>query len=231
MGRRVVDPFTVRLALTGDLQAYERRNSEAVLKGLKDGAYDIADMGKKKLRDALISSGLKLNPKSWQAEVHPRGSILAWKPAVFFYTKAPKIIAAFDEGGEIRAKDGFMAVPLPYYQELLPRQRGQYSKSKIQLTYEKYGEDNLIVLPATSDRPAILALDSGKITATGKITGSKRTKTGKRRKGTGLIPLFYLVESVEIQQRLNVEKTFNEIERDSPRLVVAALERHLRMVE
>lgn len=230
MGRRVVDGFSLRLALTGDLQAYQRENSEAVLKGLKDGSEDVADMGKRKLRDALISSGLKLNPKSWQAEVYPIGNTLSWEPVVFIYTKAPKIIAAFDEGGEIRAKDGYMAVPMPYYADRLPKARGRYSKSKIELTYEKYGEDNLIVLPATPDRPAILALDTGTITKTGAISGRKRTKTGKRRKNTDLIPLFWLVDSVEIQQRIDIEKTFREIEREAPGLIINALAHRLRMV-
>lgn len=226
----MADSFAIRLAFQGEFQTWQREKGEAFLKGIRDGAEDVADFGKKKLRDALVDSGLKLNPKTWQADIYPKSG-LAWEPAVFLHTKAPKIIAAFDEGGEIRAKDGYMAVPLPYYQDLLPRQRGRYSKSKIELTYEKYGAENLIVLPKTADRPAILALETGTITKRGAISARKRTKTGKRRKNTALIPLFFLVESVDLKQRLDIEKTFAEIEREAPGIIQRALTRRLSFEE
>ena len=226
----MADAFSIRLALQGDFQAWQAGKEKAFLHGIREGAEDVADFGTKKLRDALVDSGLKLNPKTWQAEIYPKSG-LAWEPAVFLHTKAPKIIAAFDEGGEIRAKDGYMAVPLPYYQDLLPRQRGRFSKSKIELTYEKYGADNLIVLPKTADRPAILALETGTITKRGAISARKRTKTGKRRKGTDLIPLFYLVESVDLKQRLDIERTFAEIDREAPGIMQENLAKSLAREE
>lgn len=226
----MADAFAFRLALQGDFQAWQAGKEKAFLRGIRDGIEDVEAFGKKTLRDALVDSGLKLNPKTWQAEIYPKSG-LAWEPVVFFHTKAPKIIAAFDEGGEIRAKDGYMAVPLPYYQHLLPRQRGRFSKSKIELTYEKYGEENLVVLPETADRPAILALETGAITRTGGISKRKRTKTGKRAKGTALIPLFYLLRKVDLKQRIDIDKAFAEIERVAPARIQAAVTRRLQMEE
>ncbi len=227
----MADAKYIRLALLGEFEEWRQRNELGVLKGLRAGADDVADFSKKTLRDALIDSGLKLNPKTWRADVFPEHGRLAWEPAVFVYSKAPNITAAFDEGGEIRAKDGYMAVPMPYYADQLPKQRGRFSKSKIELTYEKYGEDNLIVLPATADRPAILALKSGTITTTGKISKRQLLKSGKHGKKAGLIPLFWLVDSVELQQRIDIEKSFRDIERGAPDIQRDALARHLRMVE
>lgn len=221
-----MDDYAFRLALTGDFQRWHNQTREDVLKGIRYGAESMADYAKQELRSALVESGLKLNPKTWQAEIYPAHG-LAWEPVVFVYSKAPKIIAAFDEGGEIHARSGYLAVPLPYYAEKLPRQRGQNSKSKIELTYDKYGEDNLVVLPATDDRPAILALKSGGITKRGSISARKKTKTGKHRRGSGVIPLFFLVSSVTLQQRLNIEASYDRIEREAPRLFAEGLARYL----
>lgn len=220
--------FDLKLALQGDLEAFESGLREGVLRGMKEGLQDTVDQGLDWLREDLRRGLPNLSEKTWRKTTYPGGTRLAWDPTAYLYSKADAIVTAFDEGGEIESDGKLMTVPLPYLQQRLPKTRNRYSKSKIQTVYDMFGEENLEIVPATPERPAMLILKVGGITKTGRIQARKRTKTGKLRKGTGRIPLMFLVDRITLQKALNVAKLFDRTTDALEGKIVAALNRNLR---
>lgn len=212
------------MALQGNLQEWTREVREGTLDGLRMGLENAAEEGQDLLRADLRAGLPNLSDKTWRTRVFPKSkSTKTWSPTGYIYSKADAIVTAFDEGGEISSDGKLMAVPLPYFQQRLPKNRNRYSKTKVEMAYQMFGAENLEVVPATSDRPAMLVLKSGGVTKTGRIVGRKLTKTGKQRKNSGIIPLFFLVDSVTLQKRLNVEEIFRKVERGFPAHLVRAL--------
>ncbi len=216
--------FEISLALGGQLEEWKQGVTYGTLVALRAAVEDAADEGLGDLRRDLQDGLPNLSPKTWRKIVFPKNkSKLTYKPTAILYSKADAIVTAFDEGGEISADGKLMAVPLPYFQQRMPKRRNGSSKSKVQIAYEMFGEENLEIIPANGDRPAMIVLMSGGISKSGRISHRARTKTGKRRKNTGMIPLFFLVESVTLQKRLNVQDIFNNIERRFPQHLLRAL--------
>ncbi len=53
-------------------------------------------------------------PTTWRGELYPKGDEETLSPAFYAYSKAPKIIQAFEEGTEIQVRNRkFLAIPAP----------------------------------------------------------------------------------------------------------------------
>ena len=99
-------------AIKGDLHKFMEQQKAAAEAAVTAGVAEITDHIKNDLRGQVTGSGLgnKL-AKSWQAKVYPKGK-KSIDAAGWVFSKAPKLIRAFDEGTLIKSKDGFfLAIP------------------------------------------------------------------------------------------------------------------------
>lgn len=199
-------------AVEGQYSTWHSDLREAVLTANRAAVEEASIWGRDKFRADLRNAGLGSLEKTWRTDLFPRRG-LAWDPAALIYSNADIIVGAFDEGATIRPRDGGkLAIPLPYFNERLPKTRNQHTKSEVELAKQMYGEENLVVLPADGTRPAIIALRSGTITTTGRISKRKLLKSGKHGKKAGVIPLLVLVDEVHLKKRLDIQAGFREVE-------------------
>lgn len=96
----------MRKALAGTQQDIER----AVTSGMRDAADGL----KQDLRDDVVASGLgERLSRTWRGKVFPEVGESV-EAAAFVWSKAPKLINAFDRGVTIRSARGFwLAIPTP----------------------------------------------------------------------------------------------------------------------
>ena len=198
-------------AATGGYQIWRDKVRQVVLTANRGAIETAMADGKNKLRADLRAAGLGALEKSWQSEMFPRRG-LAWEPSGLLYSKAEIIVSAFDEGVTIRSKDGgLLAIPIKGgFAEDFPNPRG--AETKVDYARQKFG-DRLFTIPASGDRPAILAVEMVGQTKTGRLTTRRKTKTNKYTKGTFTAPLFWLVPQARLEKRLDIQSTFDQIER------------------
>lgn len=199
-------------ALVGKLGEFSSDVRKAWLEAINGSMHTAGRHGLGILRDDLVRNGLEGLKNTWRSEVFPRAG-LAYEPSVIWFSNAEAIVSSFDDGQPIRAKTGgFLAVPIPGSPaEDFPNPRGP--DTKVDYAQQRFG-DQLKFVPGTPRRPAMLVLEGGSFTKTGKLSRRKRTKTGKFGKGTASIPLFFLVKEVRLGKRLDVQARFKEITAD-----------------
>lgn len=224
----------LKLALRGDLDAFYGSLETAALKGARQSVDHIAGFARSRLRKSLRKAGLG-GPleKSWRANVYPRQG-LARRPKAFIYSKAPEIIGAFDTGPQVGARyASSLAVPIPggvvdEQYSPPPFQR----RDPVAWAEQRFGAENLFVIPAAPGRPAILAAREVGTARSGagkgrRVDRFKRTKSGGFRQGAATVFLFFLFRSVKLPKLLDVQADFSAIEAEfrerHGRFIAAAL--------
>ena len=124
-----------------------------------------------------------------------------------WYTKAPQIIRAFDEGAVIRSKRGrFLAIPT----ESAPRKGtdgGRISPS----TFPEHRFFGLLRFVPRPSGPSLVVADGLRASfsrQTGELRGFRRATDRARRSGQGLttVVMFVLVPQVKLRKRLDVAR-------------------------
>ena len=100
-------------AIQGNLTKFLKSQQAAAEAAVTAGVSEIATKIKDDLRGQVTNAGLGARlAKSWQAKVYPKGK-KSLEAAGWVYSKAPKIIRAFNDGAVIKSKDGwFLAIPM-----------------------------------------------------------------------------------------------------------------------
>lgn len=164
---------------------------------------------------AISSAGLALKA-GWRAQIraaglggrlgntirerlYPQGQP-SMNAASFVWTRAPKIVDAFDRGVLIRSKDGFwLAIPTaaagtgPGRKRITPGRWEQRTGRRLRFVYRPRG-------------PSLLVADDARIDT----RGVAQAKRGRRRKdgiltGSVTVPIFLLVPQVKLRKRLDIE--------------------------
>ncbi|MGR3497110.1 DUF6441 family protein [Citreimonas sp.] len=186
--------FSARLDgdLTGilarDLDRMERAHTRAVS---RVGA-DVKQAWRADIQGAGLGNRLA---NTVRLAVYPSGET-SINPAAQIWTKAPKIVAAHDEGTLIRSKDGFwLAIPLE------AAGRGRFGRRITPGEYEKRTGQRLRFV-YRSARSSLLVADDARLSK----RGQARRKGGRRRKdgilsGAQTIPVFALVPQVKLPKR------------------------------
>lgn len=214
------DVFQFQAALEGNLDQFQSAVIGAVAEAGKQTLETLRDRGLDRLRTSLHKANLGALEKSWRAEIYPRNG-KALNPAIFFWSKAPVIVEAH-QGVRIQTSSGGkLAIPIPGSPaEDFPNPRGP--DDKVDYARQKFG-DRLFVIPANRARPAILAAEGVGLTKTGRVTVRNKTKSGKYGKGAATIFLFYLVDEVSLDGRLDTPADFKWISdrfvQDYPKLM------------
>lgn len=189
----------VEAAIRGNLPKFMKQQQEAAEAAVTGGITEITTHIKDDLRDQVTKAGLggKL-AKSWQAKVYPKGK-KSLDAAGFIYSKAPKLIRAFNDGVVIKSKDGWwLAIPT----EAAPK-RGVGGKRISPSNFPEHSLGRLRFVYRS--RALSLLVVDGLRAGTGKRGGFRKASDTALRTGRGLatVVMFILIPQARIQKRLD----------------------------
>lgn len=189
--------FTLaRPDLTKALAGTEKGIERAVTSGMRDAANEL----KERLRADVVGSGLGDRlARTWRGTVYPEvGESMG--AAAFVWSKAPRLIDAFDRGVTIRSPRGFwLAIPTP---AAGPRGIGRNGRParitpggwerrtgmRLRFVYRRRG-------------PSLLVAENARLNSRG-LAAANRRKTGQ-----ATVIVFLLVPQVTLRKRLNIDAT------------------------
>ena len=192
-------------AIKGNLPKFMKQQQEAAEVAVTKGVSEIANRIKEDLRTQVISAGLGQRlAKSWQAKIYPKGK-KSLDAAGWIYSKAPKIIRAFNEGVVIKSKEGwFLAIPT----EAAPK-RGVGGKriSPSNFPEHSLGRLRFVYRPGAVSLLVVDGLRAG----SGKRGGFRKASDTALRTGRGLttVVMFFLVPQVRLKKRLDYMAVVN----------------------
>jgi hypothetical protein len=194
-------------AITGNLHKFMKAQAEAAEAAVTAGITEITNTIKNELRAQVQSAGLGARlAKSWQSNIYPKGR-KSIEAAGWIFSKAPKIIRAFDDGVLIKSKDGFfLAIPT----ENAPK-RGVGGK---RITPSNFPEHSLGRLRFVYRRGAVSLLVVDNLRAgTGQSSskrggGFRRASDTALRSGRGLttVVMFLLIPQAQLKKRLDYKR-------------------------
>lgn len=173
------------------------------------GAMDDVTQGLKiELRQQVTGAGLGTKlANTWQGRRYPQGRMSA-DASAFVWSKAPKIVDAFDRGAVIRSAQGFyLAIPtaaagasgasaLGRRQKITPGGWERRTGLRLRFVYRR-------------GRPSLLVVDNAALSKSGLARGAGRRNKGGgefvRIQGRTTIVVFILVPQVTLRKRLNID--------------------------
>jgi hypothetical protein len=206
----------IEAAITGNLHTFMEQQKAAAEAAVTAGVAEITERIKNDLRGQVTGAGLgnKL-AKSWQAKLYPKGqkSISA---AGWVFSKAPKLIRAFNEGTLIKSKSGFfLAIPT----EAAPK-RGVGGK---RITPSNFPEHSLgrLRFVYRPGKISLLVVDSLRASA-GKRGGFRKASDSALKSGRGIttVVMFLLVPQVRLKKRLDYQSVVNRWEAQLPQTIL-----------
>lgn len=180
-----------------------RAGERAVQRGISQSTLSLKSLLRGQVTGAQLGGRLA---GSIRSEVYPKGKP-SMNAAGLVFTKAPKIIDAFDTGPLIRAQSGiWLAIPLPNIgkgprgKKLTPGEWEKRTGRQLRFIYRK-------------GRTALL-VDEGK-KAPGNVFVRRRTRRGTmlmepRTFKNRIVPIFTLVPQVKLRKRLNILGAANQ---------------------
>jgi len=193
-------------AIKGNLTKFMKQQQEAAEQAVTGGVSEITTHIKDDLRGQVTNAGLgsKL-AKSWQAKVYPKGK-KSLDAAGWIFSKAPKIIRAFNEGAVIKSKDGwFLAIPT----EAAPK-RGVGGKRITPSNFPEHalGRLRFVYRPGAVSLLVVDGLRAG----TGKRGGFRKASDSALKSGRGLttVVMFFLVPQAQLKKRLDYKAVVNQ---------------------
>ncbi|MFC3693415.1 DUF6441 family protein [Chenggangzhangella methanolivorans] len=185
--------------------------------GLMKAAGIGAGVGRDRYRAHVQSSGLdpKL-AKTVRGLVYPRPGVKTLSPAAFIYTKAPRILAAFESGGTIRPVKGSKFLWIPT--ENVPRLGGR--KMKPLEVESRFGDFDLV--PSLLRPGTFLAVVRARRNAkSGRVRSIIKLK--RQPKKADRIVMFTLVKFTSLRKRLDIAGVERGLEAEWPEIVARSL--------
>jgi hypothetical protein len=204
----------IEAALLGDLRKVMAAEVKAAERAVTLSIREATDGLKSELRGQVTGAGLgERLAKTWRGEVYPKGqqSIAA---AGLVWSKAPKIVRAFNDGAVIRSRRGFfLAIPT--------EAAGKYGDGRKRITPGGWERRTGLSLRFVYRRngPSLLVADLR--AKTGKRGGFARPSISSLKSGRGLVtvPLFILLPQVRLKKRLDVEGAGHRWQARLPELI------------
>jgi hypothetical protein len=188
-------------AIKGELRKFMEEQKVAAEAAVTAGIAKITTSIKDDLRSQVVSAGFgqKL-AKSWQAKFYPKGqksiSAVGW-----VFSKAPKIVRAFNEGALIKSKDGFfLAIPT----DAAPK-RGIGGRRISPSTFPEHAFGKLRFV-YRSGKISLLVVDNLRA-GTGKRGGFRKASDSALKSGRGLatVVMFLLIPQAKLTKRLDYQ--------------------------
>lgn len=187
--------FTVQRPSLGKALAETEKDIE---RAVTSGMRDAADGLKQDLREDVIAAGLgERLSRTWRGKTFPEVGE-STEAAAYVWSRAPKIVDAFDRGVVIRSSRGlFLALPtiaagksersaVGSREKITPAGWQRRTGLKLRFVYRR-------------GRPSLLVADDARITTRG-LAARNRRKTGQAS-----VIVFILVPQVALKKRLDVE--------------------------
>lgn len=169
---------------------------------------EVTDRLKDDLRADVIDAGLDQRlANTWRGKTFPEGGV-SLDAAAFIWSKAPKIVDAFDRGVTIRSKNGFwLAIPTPAAgatglsatgarARITPGGFERRTGMRLRFVYRR-------------GQPSLLVVDNARLSKRGLAKpNAGRAQSGAvytRLAGRTTIVVFILVSQVTLRKRLDVE--------------------------
>ena len=198
--------FTIqRPDLSKALAETEKDIERAVTSGMRDAADGL----KRDLREDVVAAGLgERLSRTWRGKTFPEVGESA-EAAAYVWSRAPKIVDAFDRGVVIRRNSSgnnwrglFLAIPtaaagksgrsaVGSRERITPEGWQRRTGLKLRFVYRR-------------GRPSLLVADDARINTRG-LAARNRRKTGKTPTNPASVIVFILVPQVALEKRLDVE--------------------------
>lgn len=197
----------LRAALEGNLEQFMEDEIKTAELAVTRGVRSAGEATKAALRSDVVGAGLgRRLSTSWRVKHYPRSGASLGATA-FIYTRAKKLIDAFDRGVTIRSTEGFwLAIPTDAApkrgvgrKRLTPSNFPEHVHGPLRFVYRKSG-------------PSLLVVDNMRVTKSGRYRQNiVRSKRGhySRLEGRTTVPMFLLYPQVKLKRRLDVRKTMD----------------------
>ena len=191
----------LKAAIIGDLEKVMAEEYALASKAVKAGVGKRTGILKTDLRGQVTRARLGGRlAKTWRGQVYENDGINA---AGFVWSKAPKIVRAFDEGAIIRAKSGrWLAIPTEHAPRRGTSVGGRSSMTR-RISPKSYVRRDRLRFVPVNPRLALLV---------------------ERRRGKSLV-MFILVKQVKLKKRLDVKSAGEAAVNALPRDILEAFER------
>lgn len=181
-----------------DLSKALRGTEQAIERAVTSGMLDAADALKGELRDQVTSAGLGDRlARTWRGKVFPEAGD-SMEAAAFVWSRAPKLIDAFDRGVAIRSARGlFLAIPTSAAGAVGRGAAGK--RERITPAGWERRTGMMLRFVYRRGRPSLLVADSARVTSRGLATRNRR------KAGDTTVVVFILVPQVSLRKRLDLE--------------------------
>jgi len=194
---------------TGDLRKLMGKDSEMFAQQATEATQRAGMSTQRTLRSETFQVLGRGVSNAWRLNLYPRdgkgGDAVSADPAAYVWTKAPKIIDAFDNGTVIRARNvTWLAIPLPAAGKTRGvggRSSSGAGKALTPLLWQQRKGIKLRFVPIRGGSAALLVAEQVGLGKTGRI----RSRKIAGRAGEVSVPVFLLVRSVKAPKLLNVE--------------------------
>jgi hypothetical protein len=217
----------LRLAVQGSYGEITRGAENAVLVALKAGTADAAKAGERRLEaETRRLAGFENLANAWTSEVYPTGSRLARNPAALIYFKAQKLLEPHLTGERIRAKDGYLWVPLTGTPAAAPM-RLPKGESRLSRIIRRFGEPVYVPTPRGLFVGFNVSISRAGKVGSGFTSRDKVTGEQKIRKSARVMLMFVLKKDVAPGAQIRLQPTFDAIRDDYAEMTAAALRHRL----
>lgn len=192
-------PFDIQL--DGDFKAEAAAQKQRLSRHLRVAVESAMGFAVRELRSDVQSAGLGMGvARAWRGEMYPRRALPTLHPAALVFSRARKIVDAFERGVVIRSKNGFfLAIPTEAAGKstrggrISPGEWERRHGTRLRFVYRR-------------GRPSLLVADDRRA-HTGRRTGFTAASRTAQRTGRGLatVPIFILVPQTTLRKRLDVD--------------------------
>jgi hypothetical protein len=212
--------FELKLAIQGKLSEFLASEITHAARAVTLGVADSVESGRLIARQQVRSAGMGDRlANSWRHRVFPdKLGKFSLNAAGSVYSKAPHIIDIYAKGGTIVPVNGrkYLAIPTSYLRNVVPTLVGNRHLSK-KVTPAAVARHLGVKLVLRRNRHGTLWLEAGGL----RLSRGKRSRGIAKRasdtaiaKGKALtLPLFWLVKSVSVGRRLDLNAILAQMER------------------
>lgn len=215
--------FKVGAKLIGDIykdiDRHMLRTQRAMTMGTREAGVGLKNALRAQVRTAGLGPKVE---KTWQDKAYPAGSELSLSPAHVVFSKAPKLIDAYDKGVLIRAKKGmFLAIPTDDAPTMRYRGAARIAATPKTWPESRYGKLRFVKGKQGYAYLVVDALRRSYSQKTGQFRGFKKASAAWQRKGkrTESVIMFILIPQARIKKKLDVEREYRKWSAAHPALI------------
>ena len=210
----------LKASFQGNLKQYMESELYAAKKAVTLGIREATQGLKMSMRRQVTLKGI--GPRmanTWRGENYPKGQY-SIRAAGLVYTKAPKIMAGFEDGAIIRSHKGWwLAIPTPHApkrgvngKRINPSNFPEQRYGKLRFVYRRNG-------------PSLLVLDNARASydrKMGSLRGFRRASDKAIKTGQGLttVVMFWLVPQVKLPKLITFEVEAKRWVQQLPQLIL-----------